>query len=936
MLENFELEQDLVLSDLETMRRFDMECFIESASTSFGNPIVNQSIGLRFQSYGTFLDKSMAELENAKVRFPDTTFALDKLQMTRLDMVTIMMKPLTYQPIIIKPGYLNQYVDNVGFAIQRILKDDQIKELYREMNRYLSSDIMRRVRRQTVSGPLNSAMPIKNLVDTSDDELIPLTKEYCKTEIFPFLQSLPKYIEDVSVTKEQLDRSISYCEETINTYMEVLNEYVENKIGEDKVKLRMKINKTIYNIFRTCFEVISYVTFSFVRKVGYLTTDMCSIQSVIDQIDKASIVETESAFDRGLVVSDSKAVGEGLLRGDVDAFQELATDIYEYNSSLISSSPFHGSAKINGEKLFASVDFETDQEMINEKVYNDTMDMLSIISQGLDVIAKNSDDYLIVFDDILEKSGFSTRLEDRFAGTLNTLDDITEYRSAIVVSDECRPDMNIYYKILREVKEYPERMEKIADLVSECKTKINMLTQRFSKNINQEYSNTMTIRELTNFLENLNDEFTNLSIQIGGKFMIRLKEMAIILEKMNKARSKDLDKNYPKLESTELQRESYQNLVETSEAITDIIFESLLSSYMKEHEWRRSHTKLIFEADEDLTGKGKKLVEGIKNKINTWFEKVSNKIQQISDGVNAKRDKNYFLRNKNSLLQRNYANTTTKNPIIEYEKLMPFANISADMRSLVNKTSTANLSPQRLQNITDQESVARILFTNRPPIDVWKTEKVSDAITKFYKCGTYPENPVELKNNDVKEAVENAVNFCEPFYESFLPQLRSDIEKIKNNLDNVSESLVKESSIDVLLGTLFTEAPEDGNQGTNNAGQNTTGGNNQGGNGGTQQNQPAQQNTQTQATQTNQTSTQNNQSQQNTTQNAVNTVSNMANKVEMIQKMTQQYCNAVLTASFDRYKDYMSLLKSIIADTSQEDNEQTQEPVNNPPQNQNA
>ena len=147
---------------------------------------------------------------------------------------------------------------------------------------------------------------------------------------------------------------------------------------------------------------------------------------------------------------------------------------------------------------------------------------------------------------------------------------------------------------------------------------------------------------------------------------------------------------------------------------------------------------------------------------------------------------------------------------------------------------------------------------------------------------------------------------------------------------------MKESSIDVLLGTLFTEAPEDGNQGTNNAGQNTTGGNNQGGNAGTQQNQPAQQNTQTQATQTNQTSTQNNQPQQNTTQNAVNTVSNMANKVEMIQKMTQQYCNAVLTASFDRYKDYMSLLKSIITDTSQEDNEQTQEPVNNPPQNQNA
>ena len=625
----------------------------------------------------------------------------------------------------------------------------------------------------------------------------------------------------------------------------------------------------------------------------------------------------ESAFDRGIVSSDSKAVGEALLRGDIDAFQELSNDIYEYNSSLIASSPFHGTNHLNGDKLFSSVDFETDQKDINDKAYKDTLEMIGVISQGLDVIAKNSDDYLLVFDDILEKSGFSMRLEDRFSGTLSSLDDIREYQSAVVFSDECRPDMNIYFKILKEVREYPERMGEIADQISECKTKMNILSERFSKNINQEFQNTVTIQELKNFFENLNEEFTNLVIKVGGKFMLRLKNMAIILEQMNKARSKDLDNNYMKLESEELRRMTYLSLVEEAESTTDLIFESMLSAYLVEKKKQQTGIQYIIEAEDDQSGKGKKLVDGIKNKINTWFDKVINKIQQISDGVNAKRDQNYFARHKNDLLNRNYTNVATKTPIIEYEKLMPFANITSDIKSLVSKTSPANLSPQRLQSITDQESAARILFGNRPPIDVWKAEKISDAITKFYKSGNYPENPVELKNNDVKAMVEDAVNYCEPFYQSFLPQIRTNIERIKTNMETAMGNLVQESVIDSVFDSLFVEAPGDTNQGGQTQTGTNTGGQT-GGNTGTTpqqpQNNPPQNN---KPTQTQNQPQNNNQSQQ--TQN-VNTVSNMANKGEMIQKMVQQYCNAILTASFDRYKDYMQLLKSIIKDEEEQPN----------------
>ena len=930
MLQNFEIEQDFILSNLQYMREFDMSNFVANANTSLGRFTENareMTVDLKFNSYISYIDRSLNVLNQTKLVSDPKVLSM-KFANIDFDSIDYTMKPLDNTQYIIRPKYLTQFVDNIGLTLQRLLKNGVVSDLDDELDHYVSSDIMVRVRRQMVSSSLPVDANLKDLADLSSDTEITVSNKYYNTEILPFLDQYVKNIKEIVYTDaDAVKTTIAKAQESLSTYIEVIIEY-QKRLGND-VKTQLKLNKVVYNTYRCCLEATAFLAFSMIRKINVFVENTISINMLCNKIISDS-PEMESAFDRGIVSSDSKAVGEALLRGDIDAFQELSNDIYEYNSSLIASSPFHGTNHLNGDKLFSSVDFETDQKDINDKAYKDTLEMIGVISQGLDVIAKNSDDYLLVFDDILEKSGFSMRLEDRFSGTLSSLDDIREYQSAVVFSDECRPDMNIYFKILKEVREYPERMGEIADQISECKTKMNILSERFSKNINQEFQNTVTIQELKNFFENLNEEFTNLVIKVGGKFMLRLKNMAIILEQMNKARSKDLDNNFMKLESEELCRMTYLSLVEEAESTTDLIFESMLSAYLVEKKKQQTGIQYIIEAEDDQSGKGKKLVDGIKNKINTWFDKVINKIQQISDGVNAKRDQNYFARHKNDLLNRNYTNVTTKTPIIEYEKLMPFANITSDIKSLVSKTSPANLSPQRLQSITDQESAARILFGNRPPIDVWKAEKISDAITKFYKSGNYPENPVELKNNDVKAMVEDAVNYCEPFYQSFLPQIRTNIERIKTNMETAIGNLVQESVIDSVFDSLFVEAPGDANQGGQTQTGTNTGGQT-GGNTGTTpqqpQNNPPQNN---QPTQTQNQPQNNNQSQQ--TQN-VNTVSNMANKGEMIQKMVQQYCNAILTASFDRYKDYMQLLKSIIKDEEEQpNNNQTAEQNNKTPQ----
>ena len=56
----------------------------------------------------------------------------------------------------------------------------------------------------------------------------------------------------------------------------------------------------------------------------------------------------------------------------------------------------------------------------------------------------------------------------------------------------------------------------------------------------------------------------------------------------------------------------------------------------------------------------------------------------------------------------------------------------------------------------------------------------------------------------------------------------------------------------------------------------------------------------------------------------------MSNQGRQIQRLVQQYCNAVMTATFDRYKDYMLLLHSIIPiEGYQPKQQQAQQPQQN-------
>ena len=329
MLQNFEIEQDFILSDLQYMREFDMSNFVANANTSLGRFTGNareMTVDLKFNSYISYIDRSLNVLNQTKLVSDPKVLSM-KFANIDFDSIDYTMKPLDNTQYIIRPKYLTQFVDNIGFTLQRLLKNGVVSDLDDELDHYVSSDIMIRVRRQMVSSSLPVDANLKDLADLSSDTEITVSNKYYNTDILPFLDQYVKNMKEIVYTDADTVKTIiAKAQKSLSTYIEVIIEY-QKRLGDD-VKTRLKLNKVVYNTYRCCLEATAFLAFSMIRKINVFVENTISINMLCNKIISDS-PEMESAFDRGIVSSDSKAVGEALLRGDIDAFQELSNDIYE-------------------------------------------------------------------------------------------------------------------------------------------------------------------------------------------------------------------------------------------------------------------------------------------------------------------------------------------------------------------------------------------------------------------------------------------------------------------------------------------------------------------------------------------------------------------------------------------------------------------------------
>ena len=386
-------------------------------------------------------------------------------------------------------------------------------------------------------------------------------------------------------------------------------------------------------------------------------------------------------------------------------------------------------------------------------------------------------------------------------------------------------------------------------------------------------------------------QFDKLVNIVAGKFMIRLKSINVAIEVLNNKRIENNDINDDFCENTNFNTTTVDDIISEYTALTDAMFEDFAREYTVAKEMKLRGCKIVFEADAPAPAQNQTTTtttqqpanattttqttqttiknatgnNGFKqtllNQLSQWFEQLSNKLKDVLSSQMAKNDQAYIQKFKNELLNKDYTNLSTQQPIYNYETLLPFNTITTDIIGLTNRVNSG--IAQKLNTANNNDDIIKILFPSTPPISVFNADKMADAITQYYKVGNNTgSQPMNFSGDLLKTVVTNAVNYCENFYSNFLPSIQNNIKAINDNFKTVVSSVIQESGYDESFGFLFTEEEA-----------------------------------------------------ANANDQAKN-VNNMNDKFKKMQNYITQYCNAVLTAVFDREKDYIALLRTFVNESS--------------------
>lgn len=857
MMNEYINENEFILNDLKIYREFDMSNFINNAKYSLSNKINSIKLEPCIQQYSEMIQNVVNDLNNLKfdsVTFNEffTSFTDSTLNNINDD---IYINPLIeYDVTTFKPQYLNQYIQNIELIIDRTLNDKINKN---DIDYLISSDITNRVKKQIVNTNLPYEYSAKKLIKINrNHDLIKIDENYIKSDIIPFIKSAENTRKTLIEDSSELIKSIDNSNIKIKRFITVLDKIKkDDNISSETIQ---KLNYVLYNLIRSFIDVVSFISYAMIRKINMFTHNVNTCIDVYNKLQKYTSYANESVLDCTLVTTDYHSLADAIITGRIDAYEEISNQIYEYIYGCFTNNK-------NSTFFTNSIDTEIENAEYDKTQYEEANKMIIIISQGLDIIAASSDDYLLVFDEIIEKAGFVLRLADRFRGTLSKFDDISEYSSSlnIPVYNTIQP---LLFKAIREVKDYPKNMKTLSDNVVDCKTKLSMLQQRFEKNINDRYRNTETIREINIFLEDFTEQYNKLIEITAGKFMERLKSIKTVLIRFLACDElPDVVDGEDSYNDEHISIESvYESLINDYEEITDLIFESMSVSYNIAKQKKERGVNIILEETQNSGNIGNNLI----SQINKWFDELVTKISGI---INSKKDSAYLSKHRQEFLNMDFTNITSKVNIVDYESLQPYSVMNRDMRALASKVNTANLSMAKIQTLKDNNALVTLIFGNNPPSYVWNDKNPTNAITDYYKFGKNRKiEPMKFSGNNLKTIVTNAVTYCESYNNKFLPELKKNITNIKNNLNVVSSAIVNESYIDEIIGNLFIEEENINN---------------------------------------------------NSKQKNIDKLPNIDSKINFIKKYIQQYCTAVMNAATTRYNDYMNLLHSLITDNTQNKNQ---------------
>lgn len=876
---------DYVLESAKVFNEFDQSSFINSASIALNKDNVDISLSFSGNHCTDMLEKTLAHINTIEIdSYAISEFVAKILESGRVDSAKLTMKDISkFDTIILKPQYLTAEVRDYKEMIDGIASGkynaDHVKDFYINWDAYLMT-----LKKRLVTSNINVNMTSKEMLKYDKTEKIPVTTKYLEDVVIPFLQYVPKKKKELAMEISHVSSIVTSAVSDIKRLVEDVNTGINsNKIDAGQKKLMMQYT---FNQVRAFLDGVTFITYAAMRKVHQFEDFIVECQNVYNTLtlvfnDNMTLIEAGTFDKKVITATDANNMAEKLVEGSNDVFAELAHNIMEYHKGYISSN-IANIGDVSGGDTEDYINTLLENNEFNPDKYYDIVKSYIEIGNGLDILAKNCDDRLMIFDELVKKAGFVITLPDRFHNEIEALDDLSSYGLADLEIGNNGEKASVYYTILSEINGYPKVTEQIASAAKAIYIKAEYVEDLFNAKKNGELAYSETMNELKIFLDSFKDQFRALNTQIVKGLYMRLKYLAAkaddCLDNVNSTPESDYYNDEDFFE------EAVMANLDEIDTINDVVMESLLKEYYAEREFLERGVRLVYEAEGDAStavkindgntgassgtaGSGniinKEKLSNLLKSIGEWFEKMITSFEEVI-GRQAAKNTKWLADNKDGLMNRSYSNVEIQ--ILPYDQ-MPHTNISNDITKMTTNVSAMTI--QNMQNIKSYEDMRAKLINFGPKFSNNADEKV--AITNYYKVGNKPLQTVPYANNNIKTFIVNSmIPYCESFYTSYKDEIKKQLTALKTAAENISKTYVTESVGNALDALIFIEADATATPTVNTNTTNTT-----------------------------------------TTDN-----SGLSTKAGWIKQCIQMYSGSVLNAIRDRNNDYFKVLYALAPKTT--------------------
>ena len=776
------LQYDYAIGDADVFREFDNSNFISNAKAAVTGKVQSLNLKMKFNYYSGMLGKAISDFAAIDVDIDSISTFVKKFEsIDKIDSLNITMKDIGFDDVgVFKPQYITQYVTMVQDVINRVINDD-ISEP--EIMRFISAEFPIKVEKQVVKTSLPYGVSSKDLVAENNSE-VKVTGNYIRNNVLPFVANYQNTKNDILSEANSLMDTIQKAEEDVRAMINAIESIkTTQNLPFEKIQ---KLNQVSYNMIRGVISIISYVSFLMLRKMNNAGSKVIACERLYNDMINIYAVESAEGPSKLTVIStDIPSVKDAMLQGDADAFVDLSKKIYNYHSSLPNAKVIEDSeiyTITEYEDLIA--DGEKHDKAYDMDVYlNIAKDLISV-STGLDIIGAEGDDFLMIFDDIMEKSGLNMPLSVRFKSDVEAISDVSGYTSP-------EPDDQLFLRALSDMRAFSYNLSTIARIAGSVQKKIVLLEKRYGENAIKEYTDLVTIKELTNFLTEFLSQYGDFIEDISRRFMSRLTAIGKILTEFETKKDFGEEPENDQAvisDNNDYLEMAYESILQDKEEYQNIYFRALESSYYAEKELALRGVQVVLEADNaqqnQQPGKPNQATDvsvidksqpnaqstsqqlnstalsQLKADINAFITNMIKRFNDIFSKSNASNAK-WMALNRDNLTGRSYSNVALN--ILPYNAMSP-ENILSDIDKV--RAVVRSMTPQNLQNIDSKKTLYTKLFPNIKSINVEdNSTSINDAIKNYYKVGEQQLKVKPISNGTLKSFVtETMIPYFDKYY----------------------------------------------------------------------------------------------------------------------------------------------------------------------------